>query len=307
MPKAVVAHVCLFMVALIYGANYTIAKEILDGEFLQPTTLTLFRVLAGAVLFWTLQAMVIKQRIQRSDLGWLFLCGLFGVALNQLMFITGLKYTTHIRAALIMTTTPILVLVVSLFLLKEAITLKRLAGILLGITGAVLLIIHGKKFAYTKSGWNGDVLIFINALSYGIYLVLVKRLIEKYHPITVITWVFSFGCLIVLPIGIPELNEIQMHTFTPSIWLAVAYVLLCTTFLAYLLNAYALQLVSPTVVSIYIYLQPLLATSIALVLGKDTLDGVKVAAGGLIFLGVYLVSQRTEPVSVQTKADSSPR
>ncbi len=303
MSQAAIAHSCLFVVALIYGANYTIAKEILDEEYLQPAALTLFRVLTGAVLFWILNGLVIKQRIQREDLGLLFLCGLFGVALNQLMFITGLKYTSQIRAALIMTTTPILVLLVSWLLLREAITRKKLLGLLTGITGAAMLIIHGKKFVYTKGAWNGDVLIFINALSYGIYLVLVKRLMEKYHPITVITWVFSFGALLVLPFGIPELNEIQMHTFTPLIWMAIAYVLLCTTFLAYLLNAFALQLVSPTVVSIYIYLQPLLATVIALALGKDALDAVKLAAGCLIFLGVYLVSRRNGQLEVHTEAN----
>ena len=187
---------------------------------------------------------------------------------------------------------PILVLVISWVILKEPIKLRKVLGIAIGICGAALLIIHGKKFAYTKSALNGDVLIFCNAMCYGLYLVLVKNLMRKYNPLTVIKWVFTFGVVFVLPFGTLELLNAPMNTFTPQVWMAIAYVLICTTFLAYLLNAVALKHVSPSVVSIYIYLQPLLATSIALMLGKDVLTTTKVAAGILIFSGVFLVSKQ---------------
>ena len=286
------AHLALSLVALIYGANYTIAKEILDNDYIQPLGLTLMRVIAGLSLFWLFHALLVKEKIDRRDVPRFILCGITGVAANQMLFITGLKFTTHINAALIMTTTPVLVLGASSILLKETITRKKMLGIALGIAGAAVLIIYGKKFAYRKEGLIGDVMIFLNAVSFGIFLVLVKTLMRKYHPLTVTKWVFGFGILFVLPFGSYELISTPMNTFTLQTWMALAYVLLCTTFLAYLLNAFALKHVNPAVVSIYIYLQPLIATAIALFLGKDELSAIKVLAGSLIFSGVYLVSRK---------------
>jgi drug/metabolite transporter (DMT)-like permease len=259
---------------------------------MQPYGLTLLRATAGLFLFWLFHHLFVKEKIDRKDLPRFIACGITGVAINQMLFIAGLKYTSHINAALIMTTTPVLVLIASFFILKELVTRKKLLGIAFGIAGAATLIVYGKKFAYTKNGLLGDIMVFINAVSYGIYLVIVKTLMTKYHPLTVTKWVFGFGILLILPFGSRELLNTPMNTFTPSIWMALAYVLLCTTFLAYLLNAYALKLVNPSVVSIYIYLQPLFATSIALFFNKDELTSVKVLAGGLIFLGVFLVGKK---------------
>jgi len=286
------AHLALFIVALIYGANYTVAKEILDNDHIQPLSLTLMRVTAGLSLFWFFHAMFVKEEIDKQDIPRFILCGITGVAVNQMLFIAGLKFTSHINAALIMTTTPVLVLGASWVILKEAVTRKKMLGIALGIAGAAVLIIYGKHFAYKRQGLIGDVMIFLNALSYGTYLVFVKTLMRKYHPLTVTKWVFGFGILFVLPFGTHELISTPMNTFTLQTWMALAYVLLCTTFLAYLLNAFALKLVNPSVVSIYIYLQPLFATTIALFFGKDELSAIKVVAGCLIFSGVYLVSKK---------------
>ncbi|RMD73419.1 MAG: DMT family transporter, partial [Bacteroidetes bacterium] len=219
------AHAALFAVALIYGANYTIAKVVLDDDYLHPMAFISLRVGAGIVAFWLLHALWVKERVQRSDFPRLVLCGIFGVALNQSLFFIGLDYTTPINASLIMTTTPVLVLVASAIMLKETIQSKKVAGILIGMAGAVVLIIYGKKFAFNKDGWFGDLLVFINATSYGLYLVLVKPLLVRYHPLTVVKWVFLIGSLGVLPFGLPELMQTPWQTFTPHVWLAIAYVL----------------------------------------------------------------------------------
>ncbi len=292
MSKYFWAHASLFLTALIYGANFTIAKEILDNDYVHPFALTLMRVLLGVVLFTLIHYFFIKEKIERQDLRLFVLCGFTGVAANQLLFITGLKYTSQINGALIMTTTPILVLVASWIILKEPVTIKKMLGIALGIAGAAILTVYGKKFAFKKEGILGDVMVFVNAISYGIFLVIVKSLMHKYHPLTVTKWVFIFGLPFVLPFGYHELTNTPMSIFTPRIWMAIAYVLICTTFLAYLLNAFALKLVNPSTVSIYIYLQPLIATAIALSFGKDELSAPKVAAGLLIFSGVFLVSKK---------------
>lgn len=286
------AHLALFGVAFIYGANYTIAKVLLDDGTIGPYALTLLRVVTGVVLFSLTHFLFIKEKIERKDIPLLALCGLTGAALNQLLFVGGLKLTTHINAALITTMIPVAVFVASYFILKEKITGKKLLGIAIGLAGAVILTIYGKKIAYEKTGLLGDVMIFLNACSFGAFLVLVKSLMTKYHPITVTKWVFIFGFFFVLPFGFQELTVTPMNSFTLPSWMALAYVLICTTFLTYLLNTYALKLVDASTVGIYVYLQPLIATVIALSFGKDELTLAKVGAGVLIFTGVFLVGKR---------------
>lgn len=297
MSSAFKAHLALFSVSLIYGGNYTIAKVVLDQEHIQPLAFILLRVMAGVLLFWSFHALVVRERMRRKDLGRIALCSVFGVAINQMFFFSGLKWTTPINASLIMTTTPILVLVISAILIGERITQRKVLGILLGAAGAILLIAYGEQISFGGKRLLGDLLIFVNASAFGIYLVLVKGLMDRYHPVTVVTWIFSFGLFLVLPFGIQDFTQIKWHTFDWQIWLAVAYVVIGTTFLAYLLNAYALKLVNASLVSVYIYLQPLFASLIALLSGKDSLNSIKVTAACLIFAGVYLVSIQRRRVS----------
>ncbi|MCB9263554.1 MAG: DMT family transporter [Lewinellaceae bacterium] len=290
MNRSAKAHIALFLVALIYGANYTIAKEVMDGGYLSPLAFILLRVISAVVLFWLFHLALVRERVARADFGRLILCGLFGVALNQMFFFAGLHWTRPINASLIMTTTPVLVLAASAILIGERITGRKVVGIVLGAAGAILLIAYGQQVSFSGQGFWGDLLVFLNATSFGIYLVLVKKLMAKYHPVTVVKWVFTFGALFVIPFGGPGLMAADWARFTPGIWMAVLYVLLCTTFLAYLFNAYALSVVNPSIVSIYIYLQPLLATLIAVSFGRDELTPLKLLAAVLIFSGVYLVS-----------------
>jgi len=155
---------------------------------------------------------------------------------------------------------------------------------------AIILISFGKELSFKQDQVYGDIMIFINAVSYGIYLVLVKKLMIRYHPITVVKWVFTFGIFMVIPFGVKDFLVVEWGEFTPLIWGSIVYVLVGATFLTYLLNAFALNIVNASVVSIYIYLQPLLATVIALIMEKDELGVVKILAAIFIFLGVFLVS-----------------
>ena len=294
MNSIVKAHIALFLVALIYGANYTIAKEVLDNDHIQPIGFILLRIATGLTVFWLIHGLWIKEKMQRSDLGLFVLCGLLGVAINQTFFFSGLKLTKPINASLIMTTTPILVLIASSILIKERITVHKVIGILLGAAGAIYLISNKQAVNFSSGQILGDLMIFINASSFGIYLVLAKSLMRKYHPITVVKWVFLFGFCFVFPFGIREVFEIEWTGFTLPIWLAFFYVLLFTTVLAYFLNTYALKAVNPTIVGIYIYLQPVLATLIALFMARDILDYVKVISAAFIFTGVFLVSYRPQ-------------
>lgn len=289
--KNLKAHLAILGANLIYGINYSIAKDVMP-EYIQPFGFIFCRVLGALILFWLFQLVVKTDKIERKDFFRLFVCGVFGVASNQLMFFYGLNLTTPINAAIIMTCNPILVLVFSAFLIKERITPYKVLGIFLGLAGAAGLILNKASLSIDSSNFIGDLFIFLNATSYAIYLVTVKPLMSKYSPLTVIKWVFLFGFLIVIPFGFTEFQSINWSSFNPSIWGAFVFVVVGTTFLAYLFNIYGLKRLNPSVVSTYIYSQPLIASLVALMMQKDDLDMVKIVSACFIFAGVYLVSMK---------------
>ena len=289
MKIKILPHIALFAVNLIYALNYSIAKDVMP-DYIGPSGFILLRVIGGSFLFFLTYIFFIKEKVNSLDIVRLIFCGLFGVAINQLFFFEGLNLTTPINAAIIMTVSPILVIVFSAIIIKEKITIRKIFGIFLGLTGAATLILKSGAISLDNDYFIGNFLVFVNATSYSIYLVIVKGLMTKYNPITVMFYVFSFGLIFVFPFGISELSNVSLEIFTLEIFLKVGFVVICTTFLAYLFNAFALKSLNPSVVSIYIYLQPVLATVIAIILKSDSLDLVKIISSVFIFSAVFLVS-----------------
>jgi len=284
-------HLALIGVNLIYGANYVIAKEV-TPLFIKPFGLVCIRVTGGLLLFSIFHFFFVRESVERKDIPKLIICGFFGVVLNQLLFLKGLSLTSPINASLIMITTPILVMVMASFLIKEKITLNKALGIGLGALGVLIIQLQGE--ANVSGDLLGDLFIFLNAASYALYLVLVKPLMNKYSPFTVLKWIFGIGFPLVWMVGFQEFSMIEWTDFPTGIWAALGYIVVGTTFLTYLLNMFALKRVNPSLVGIYIYTQPIIAAFIAVSLGKESLSPVKLIAGGLIFLGVYLVSRKKE-------------
>jgi drug/metabolite transporter (DMT)-like permease len=290
MNKNVKAHLALLIVNILYGANYSIAKEVMPA-YIQPFAFVLMRVIGALILFWFIGTFFIKEKIDKKDLPRIALLALFGVAINQLLFLKGLSLTKPINASIIMISNPIVVLLIATAVLKEKIAVSKLFGIAFGITGALLLLLFNKSFALGSDTIVGDAMILINSISWALYLVLVKPLMKKYNTFTIVKWVFLFGFIYVLPFGFNEFRSINWATIPNGIWYDIAFVVLGTTFFAYALNTYALRALSPSIVSIYIYLQPFLATLFAIFLYRnDTLDLRKITAAVLIIFGVYLVS-----------------
>ena len=293
MKKIILAHIALIFANLIYAINFTLAKDVMP-EYIMPSGFILLRVSSAVILFSIVYFLFIRERVKKKDLIKLAVCGLFGVAVNQLFFFEGLNLTSPINASIIMTTNPIIVLVISFVILKDKITGYKLFGILLGIFGAWNLILNSNNMSFSSGSGLGDIFVLINATSYGLYLVLVKPLMSKYNPITILFIVFSFGLIFVFPFGYNELSLVNWTEIPNNIWFEIGFVVLFTTFFAYLLNAFALKNVSPNTVSIYIYLQPVLASFFALYWGADELKEDKIIAALFIFAGVYLVSKESE-------------
>ena len=292
MNKNVLAHISLIFANLIYAINFTFAKDVMPN-FIMPSGFILLRVIGALFLFALSYFLFVNEKVERKDILRLAICGIFGVAINQLFFFEGLNLTTPINAAIVMTINPILVILLSFFIIKEAITFRKSLGVLLGLTGAAILILKGGSVDFSSNHQTGNLFVFINASSYGLYLVFVKPLMQKYHLITVLFYVFGFGLLYVTPFGLNSLMNVEWAIIPSNIYLEIAFVVFCTTFIAYLLNSLALKQLSPTTVSIYIYLQPILASVFAIFWGADYLDKEKIIAALFIFLGVYLVSVRS--------------
>lgn len=287
------AHLSILGANIIYGINYTVAKDVMP-DYISPFGLVFCRILGALILFWSV-GFIRYEKIEKKDLLLLATCGFFGVFANQLMFLYGLDNTTPINASIIMISNPILVLIASAIILKNRITGMKVTGITLGIFGALLLLLLKQDFSFGSEYLLGDLFIFLNASAYGVYLVLVFPLMKKYSPITVLKWIFTFGIIFVFPFSIQDFTTTEWQNFSLKIWLEFSFVIIGTTFFAYLLNIYGLRRLNPSVVSTYIYLQPLFAALIAIWAGKDALDGVKIIAALLIFGGVYLVNKSSLP------------
>ncbi|MFN5544692.1 MAG: DMT family transporter [Bacteroidota bacterium] len=286
-------HLSLFIVSLIYAGTFTIAKEVMPAH-VKPSAFILLRVSVAALCIFIFHSVTIKERISEwTDIKKLFISAMFGVAFNMLLFFKGLSITTPINGAVLMMNTPIFVVVFAAFLLKEKLSIIKISGILIAAAGAIMLM-GGSKFNFSTETVLGDILVSLNAIIYAFYLVYAKSLMKKYHPLTVTLWSFFFGLFFVIPFGASDFMNIQWATFTPSIWAAIAFVTVGSTFITYVLNAYALRHASSSLVGSYIYLQPVLAVFIALISGKDALTWVKALDILIIFVGVLLVNQRQD-------------
>ncbi|MDX1271598.1 DMT family transporter [Bizionia paragorgiae] len=286
------ALIAAFTVQLLYGLNFTFAKDVIAGGYVTPFAFIIFRVGGATLLFWLFSSMGPKEKILRKDFLTLFFAAVFGVATNMLLFFKGLEYTSPIHAAVITTIVPIIVLILSTFYLKERLTALKITGVILACIGAIVLTVYGKSTRIADNVPLGNLLVLINAISYSIYIIIIKKLTDKYHPFTFIKWVFLFGLILVTPFGIRDFLAIDYSSFPSYIYFSIAFVVVGATFGTYTLNPLALRHLKASTVSIFIYIQPIIAGLFAIIMGSDSLSSVKLIASALIFSGVYLVTKK---------------
>lgn len=291
MAKRTWALIAALTVSVIYGVSFTIAKDVMP-TYVKPFGFILLRVFGATVLFWAVSFFGPKEKIQTKDFPRIIAAAFFGVALNMLTFFKGLSFTSPISGAVIMVTTPIIVMILSAILIREKIKFRKIFGILLGLIGTGFLILYGKSIGNASNASLGNLLVFINAVSYAIYLIIVKKLMDKYNAFTFVKWIYTFGLLMVLPFGWNEYQEIQWATIPIPILWEIGFVVVFTTFLTYLFNLVSMRELKPTTVAVFIYLQPLFATVFAISLGKDELTWVKIISAVLIFVGVFLATKK---------------
>jgi drug/metabolite transporter (DMT)-like permease len=294
MDKRIVALIAVSIATLIYGVTFTIAKEVMP-LYIKPYAFIFLRVFGATIVFWTASLFIKSQKVAKEDYKKILLASFFGITLNMLSFFKGLSLTTPISASVMMVTSPIMVLIFSSILIKKPIEKQKILGIFIGLIGAVLLITYGSSNNENATNSNlGNFLVFVNAASYGLYLVLAKNLIAKYHPIVFVKWLYLFGLIFVIPFSYNELTEVVWQEIPTKMYLNIGFVVIFTTCVTYLFNLYGLTKLRPTTVSVFIYLQPVIATIYALIVGSDSLSLVKISATIIIFFGVFLVTKQVK-------------
>lgn len=293
------AHGALIFANLLFGINYSISKDIMP-DYIPPFGLALLRIISGLIIFWIISFFMKKEKVDKKDIWHIALCAFFGVFLNQMMFLSGLNLSTPINASIIMTSNPIIVMLFSALILHEAITKQKVTGIIVGASGAILLTLFNAEghLDFGSDKFLGNLFQLINTTAFGLYLVLVKKVMKKYSGVTVLKWLYVFGLFYIFPVGIGQFSEIDWQAIPFDIYLAIAYLLIMVTVVAYFMNMYALKHVMPSTVSTYIYSQPVIASLFAVLTGRDKLTWLEVMASLLVFAGVYLVSKRRKVVSV---------
>lgn len=291
MSKRFWALLAATLVSIIYGVTFTIAKDVMP-KYVQPFGFIALRVGGSMLLFWLIAPFFSTEKIEKADFPRIIAAAFFGVALNMLTFFKGLSYTSPIMGAVLMVTTPMIVLVLSAILMKERMKKQKVFGLILGLIGTVFLILYGKSVINASNATLGNILVFINAVSYGFYLIIVKKLMDKYNAFAFVKWIYTFGFLMVLPFGWSEFQAVDYTNLPTDIIWKIGFVVVFSTFLTYLLNLVSMRELKPTTVAVFIYLQPLFATIFAISLGKDDLGWVKIISAILIFTGVYLVTQK---------------
>ena len=290
MNKRNLALIAAFLATSIYGINHTIAKEVMP-IYIGSSGFIMLRLLGATSIFWLISLFAPKEKIERGDFLKIIFASILGMCVNMLAFFRGLELSTPINSGVIITLSPVLVLILSYFFLKEKITIKKILGILIGFSGAVFLILNSSKTGINAPNIPlGNSFFLLNASAYAGYLIIVKPLTRKYNIFTLMKWLFLIGLILSTPITFNQFIEVK---WTELPWFAIwrmGYVVIGTTFLTYLFNIYALKKLSPTTVGSFIYLQPIITILFALITANDTLDTTKILSCILVFIGVYLVS-----------------
>ena len=283
-------HIAMFSANVIFGLNIPVSRTLMP-EILSPYTLTFFRLGGGMLLFWIASVFVKKEHVPAKDLFLLFFASLFWLTLNQLPYFIGLSMTSPIDASIVITMLPILTMILAAIIIKEPITLMKAVGVLVGASGALLLVFNSHTVHVGKSNFLGNMIIFGAVASFAVYLTLFKNLITRYSSITVMKWMFLFGTIVCFPFCYKPLIQTDFALLTTGTYWRIGYVVIFATFLGYLFLPLGQKVLRPTTLSMYNYVQPIVASMVAVAIGIDVFGVEKALSSVLVFAGVYIVTQ----------------
>jgi len=297
------AHLSLLAANIIYGMNYSIAKSVMPGS-IKPLALVSLRTVSAAALFWITSLFMPKETVSKKELLYLFGCSFFGMVINQVLFLVGLNYTSPVNSSIIISTNPIFAFVFAALILKENITMLKGIGLAIGLSGVMMLILQNGTPDINSSTFLGDIYTLVNTISWAFYTVIIKNMVEKYHPVTVMKWTFLFAMLTTVPLGYSQWSTMDWTAISINGWLGIGFVVVFATYVGYLLISFGLRRLSPTIVSTYTYINPIIAAYLATIMGQDHISLVMVISTLLIFAGVFVVSLQKNGDARLTTSDS---
>ena len=288
--KKMAGHASLFAANLIFGINNPLSRSLMP-EVIDPYTLTFFRFGGGMVLFWLVSLFTPNEKVDKKDFLLLFLASLFALVLNQLLFFIGLASTSSIDASIVVTLLPIVTMLLAAVFIREPITLLKVVGVLVGASGALIIVFNRTSGGSGQGNFFGNMIVFSAVIAFSLYLTLFKKLISKYSGVTLMKWMFLFATVVAFPFYIHPLMETRFETFSSNVILRIIYVVVFATFIGYLLIPIGQKTLRPTTLSMYNYVQPVVSSALAILLGSEHFSLGQALAGALVFAGVYIVTQ----------------
>lgn len=297
----------MFVANVAWGLMSPLAKIVMVGGIVTPFVLTELRIFGAMVLFWAVSFFGRYEHVALRDKARLFVASLLAIVFNQGSFIFGVGMSSPADASIIATSMPLWAMILAAFILKEPVTGKKVAGIAFGAGGALLLILGSNQGGATPEGDNrmlGNLLVLTAQLSYAFYLVFFKNFVSRYSVVTIMKWMFTYAFVCTLPFSYHDLIATQWHELGLQVFGAIGFIVVCATFMCYMLVVVGQKYLRPTVAGMYNYIQPLIACVVSVCLGMDSFNVMKSLAVVMIFGGVYLVSVSKSKAMLDKEAEN---
>ena len=291
--KILTGHLACFVAYAIFGVNIIVCKDLTGGKLISPIAIFTLRSLGAGALFWILSLFLPKEKVETRDLPKIFLAAFLGYFVTQLTFLVAIPEITPMHCSIISSLSPIYTMFIAALVLKEPITFRKVGGVLLSLSGILFLIFNntGNAGGGMESSIFGIVLMLINGFAFSLYLGAFRPLIARYSIITFMKWIFLFSALMSLPLSLKEIATLQWNTIPQMQLWELAFLIICATCICYFLIPLGQKRIRPTLVSMYSYVQPIIATAISIVAGMEVLSWQKILAAAMVFAGVFVVSQ----------------
>lgn len=289
--QSIIGHIVCFIAYAIFGFNIIVCKDLTSGGLISPLTIFCMRSLGAGALFWFISLFLPKEKVEKKDYIKIFAASMLGFFVCQITFLVGLPYITPMDCSILTALSPIYTMGIAAIALKEPITFKKVGGVVLSFIGIIYLILSKTSLGgAAETTTFGIIMLILNSLSFSMYLGIFKPLIGKYSVVTFMKWIFLFASAVSLPFSAGDLVTLEWSSI-PNIQLAeLAYLIICATFITYFLIPVGQKRIRPTLVSMYSYVQPIIAITVSICIGMDTLTWQKSLATIMVFSGVIIVS-----------------
>lgn len=291
--RILTGHLACFAAYAIFGVNIIVCKDLTSGRLISPIAIFTLRSLGAGAMFWLLSLFLPKEKVERNDFPKIFLAAFLGYFVTQLTFLVAIPEITPMHCSIISSLSPIYTMFIAALVLKEPITFQKAGGVLLSLSGILFIILNNSSDAVgeVESSIFGIILMLVNGLSFSLYLGAFRPVISRYSIVTFMKWIFLFSAVMSLPLSMKEIASLEWNAIPQvQIW-ELAFLIICATFISYFLIPLGQKSIRPTLVSMYSYVQPIIATAISIVAGMELLSWQKAIAAAMVFTGVFVVSR----------------